>query len=152
MQCRMGRKVSTARIKFTVTLNQQLITCFFTDFDTHLSINTTGILTSPYYPLFYLNNLNRRWHLQTLKNHKINLQFLYLNIERDPTCKNDYIMIQDGGTTSNDISYYCGKTMPEIFKSRSNKLLIVFKTNEEIVRTGFKIQYSVVKGKGHTFF
>ena len=120
---------------------------FFTDFDSYLSINSTGVLTSPYYPSVYLNNMSRRWHLETLNGHRIHLKFLYLNIESYPTCRNDYIMIQDGKISGKQF-YFCGKTLPEVFKSTSNQVLVVFKSNENISRTGFKIQYSVVKGKG----
>jgi hypothetical protein len=116
----------------------------FTDFETHLTINTSGVLTSPYYPSVYLNNITRRWHLKTTNGQRVRLKFLYLNIERDPECKNDYVMIQDGEKQF----YFCGRTIPDDFKSRSNQLLITFKSDENIVRTGFKIQYTIVEGKG----
>lgn len=118
----------------------------FADLDLHLYVNTTGILTSPYYPSFYLGSTSRRWCLETLNNHRIHLKFLYLDIELDPACRNDYIMIQDSKLSEKQF-YFCGITIPEDFKSSSNQVLIVFKSNEKNSRTGFKIQYSVVKGK-----
>ena len=119
---------------------------FFSDLDLHLYVNTTGILTSPYYPSFYLGSMSRRWCLEALNNHRIHLKFLYLDIESDPACRNDYIMIQDSKLSEKRF-YFCGKTIPEDFKSSSNQVLIVFKSNEKYSRTGFKIQYSVVEGK-----
>ena len=95
--------------------------------------------------------MRRQWHLETLNNHRIHLKFFYLNVESDPTCRNDYIMIQDDKMSEKQF-YFCGKTIPEVFKSSSNQVLIVFKSNENISRAGFKIQYSVVKGKGNAMF
>ena len=119
--------------------------------DTHLSINTSGILTSPYYPSFYLNNMSRRWHLEASIGQRIHITFLFLNIEPDPKCNNDYVMIQDGATSEKQF-YFCGKTLPAEFKSSSNQLLIVFKSNDKIARTGFKIRYTIGKGKGIIVF
>ncbi|CAB4034091.1 G- coupled receptor GRL101 [Paramuricea clavata] len=112
--------------------------------DTHLLINTSGILTSPYYPSFYLNNMSRRWHLEASNSQRIHIAFLYLDIEQYPTCKNDYVMIQDGRSSEKQ-SYFCGKSIPAEFKSSSNQLLIVFKSNNKTAGTGFKIRYMIVK-------
>ncbi len=119
----------------------------FTDFDIHLFINRFRVLTSIYYPWHYLNNMDQRWHLETLRSQRIHLKFLYLNTEREPTCKNDYIVIDDGDSRWRKQFYICGKIVPVEFKSSSNKLLIRFKSNHKISQTGFKIQCSIVGGK-----
>ena len=123
-----------------------MISFCFADFDIHLHVNSSGVLTSPYYPWSYLSNITRRWLLETFNKQQIYLKFLYINIEDDPKCNNDYISFQDGEISEKKF-YFCGKTIPVEFKSSSNKVLIVFKSNQKIARTGFKIQYKIAKGK-----
>ena len=81
--------------------------------------------------------------------HVIRLEFFYFQLEATgPQCLNDYVEVFDGNSTySASLGRFCGHTHPAMLESSSNNLLVVFKSDNKEVRTGFKAIYDMRKGK-----
>lgn len=103
---------------------------------------------SPYYPGYYTTNSWCEWRITAPFGHVIRFQFLYFNLERgDTRCLNDYIEVFDGNSAdSTSLGRFCGHYYPEMLESSSNNMLIVFKSDSKVVRTGFKAEYYTRKG------
>ena len=119
----------------------------------HLT-SKSGSITSPYYPGYYANNSWCEWLMTASVGHVIRLEFLYFRLENESSCFNDYVEVFDGSSTSSvSLGKYCGQNYPAILESSSKDLLVVFKSNHRIVRTGFKAHYYARKGANkHIYF
>lgn len=130
--------------------------CFFLGCSEHLS-GKRGLIVSPYYPGYYATNSWCEWHVTAPIGHVIRFEFVYFNLERgDARCQNDYVEVFDGNSTdSTSLGRFCGYNYPEMLESSSNNMLIMFKSDSKVVRTGFKAEYYSRKGKTEfcaTFF
>ena len=104
---------------------------------------------SPYYPGYYATNSWCEWHVTAPIGHVIRFEFVYFNLERgDTRCLNDHVEVFDGDSTdSSSLGRFCGYNYPEMLESSSNNMLIVFKSDSKVVRTGFKAEYYTRKGR-----
>ena len=77
------------------------------------------------------------------------LNFFYSQLETTgPQCLNDYVEVFDGNSTySASLGRFCGHTHPAMLESSSNNLLVVFKSDNKGMRTGFKAYYDTRKGE-----
>ena len=114
-----------------------------------LFTDKTGVITSPYYPGYYANDSWCEWLVTAAFGHVIRLEFFYFQLEATgPQCLNDYVEVFDGNSTySASLGRFCGHTHPAMLESSSNNLLVVFKSDNKEVRTGFKAIYDMRKGK-----
>lgn len=120
---------------------------FFTACSQNLT-NKSGYIVSPLYPGYYSNNIECTWRITAPKGHVIHLKFEAFRMEDDPVCANDFVEVRDGGELSSHvIGRYCGHVYPEIVESSTNKLLVQFSSNDDVVRTGFKAFYQTKSGK-----
>ncbi|XP_075243689.1 membrane frizzled-related protein-like [Convolutriloba macropyga] len=92
-------------------------------------INGTTILTSPYFPENYKNELDCDYTIKAPKGHFIQITFNSFDVEDDITCSYDYLMVADKGSNSalkiNGKRKACGIIEP-------NDLPVLNSTNEEI--------------------
>lgn len=104
---------------------------------------------SPYYPGYYATNSWCEWRITAPIGHVIRFEFLYFNLERgDIRCLKDYVEVLDGNSTdSTSLGRFCGYNYPEMLESSSNNMIMVFKSDSKVVRTGFKAEYYTRKGK-----
>lgn len=104
---------------------------------------------SPYYPGYYATNSWCEWRITAPVGHLIRLEFVYFNLERgDIRCLKDYVEVLDGTSAdSTSRGRFCGYNYPEMLESSSNNMLIVFKSDSKVVRTGFKAEYYTRKGR-----
>lgn len=104
---------------------------------------------SPYYPGYYTTSSWCEWRVTATIGHVIRLKFIYFNLERaDSRCLNYYVEVFDGNSTdSTSLGRFCGYSHPEILESSSNDMLVVFKSDSKVLRTGFKAEYYTRKGK-----
>ena len=102
---------------------------------------------SPYYPSFYLNDMERSWKLEVLGGQRIKLDFLFLNLEINEGDERDFLKIQDGNLFNRDVTVYSGTILPPQFVSKTNVLVVKFQSDIKNVHTGFKIRYQAVDGK-----
>ena len=114
-----------------------------------LFTDKTGVITSPYYPGYYANDSWCEWLVTAAFGHVIRLKFFYFQLEATgPQCLNDYVEVFDGNSTySASLGRFCGHTHPAMLESSSNNLLVVFKSDNEGMRTGFKAYYDMRKGE-----
>nr|XP_058970820.1 cubilin-like [Pocillopora verrucosa] len=112
-----------------------------------LFTDKTGVITSPYYPGYYANDSWCEWLVTAAFGHVIRLEFFYFQLEATgPQCLNDYVEVFDGNSTySASLGRFCGHTHPAMLESSSNNLLVVFKSDNKEVRTGFKAIYDMRK-------
>ncbi|KAI0216120.1 Ovochymase-1 [Lamellibrachia satsuma] len=91
----------------------------------------------------YTNNLNRQWLIQLPRHSRVQLRFMYLDVEPDydGVCY-DHVGIYDGTTTSAPLlARVCGNKLPPDVYSSKNSLLVDFVTDITYTWTGFKIKY-----------
>lgn len=66
-----------------------------------------------------------------------------LDLEESNDCTNDFIIIRDGlDLNSPVLTRLCGKRLPKVIKSTSNKISINFITNSKIEANGFIVKYT----------
>ena len=77
----------------------------------------------------------------------IRLSFLDFELEAHPACDEDYLEIYDKTDQLKRIGKYCGSRYPSFVMSTGNKKVVIFKSNNKAIRTGFKAFYKSLKGK-----
>ncbi|KAH9523902.1 hypothetical protein Btru_047362 [Bulinus truncatus] len=109
----------------------------------------TGIIYSPNFPFPYSDNLTCFWSITVEENQVIDLRFSHLDLDRywNQNCK-DFVVIYDGPSSASPIigPVYCGYSNEfQIFdiqiRSKSNKLYIMFKSDETFSGFGFSATY-----------
>ena len=105
-----------------------------------------GTITSPNYPSNYPNNSNIWYYINVdIPHFRIKVTFDN-GFRLDSNCKKDNVTIYDGETTSFPVlgnrDGYCGSSPPPALGSTKNKMLIVFRTDENISFSGFSLKYS----------
>ena len=106
-------------------------------------------ITSPNFPQNYPNNEYCTWNIYAPRGHLIELVILELEIESDgDKCSYDWLEFHDvGDKNSLDGSEVenrlCSNNHPNKIVSTTNRVRLIFKTDDVQTRTGFKIRYSV---------
>ena len=84
-----------------------------------------GLLNSPLYPDFYPNNAHCIYTISNPNGTPISITFLNMHVEKDDSCRWDYLEIRDG--SSEDAPLFgkvCGNEIPTPFKSTQSNVLI----------------------------
>ncbi|XP_051936792.1 deleted in malignant brain tumors 1 protein isoform X6 [Hippocampus zosterae] len=105
----------------------------------------SGAFSSPSHPDDYQNNAYCVWHLRSLHNQRVLLEFSYLQLQGCCSC--DYISIYDGPSVS---SPYLGKFCNDgnnndsfnFFYSTSNHMTVVFRSDGSVVGRGFRAEFT----------
>lgn len=108
----------------------------------------SGYITSPYYPRNYPSSIRCEWLIVVDENYLIDLTIIDIDISIDPDCKFDKFLIYDGDSVDSDqIFKFCGKRNINGLKvtSLSNKLLVIFESNEDVGVKGFRLHYKKVE-------
>ena len=98
----------------------------------------TGVVTSPNYPGYYPNNLEKTETIQVEEGLILSLQFTAFDID----CY-DHLTITDGDRTTL-MEKSCGSTIPADITSTSNIVNLVFSTSTFVTRSGWSVSWSVV--------
>ncbi|CAG9816798.1 unnamed protein product [Phaedon cochleariae] len=98
-------------------------------------------IQTPNYGSDYPNNAECLWLIESLPGYHIELNFTgRFHIEESVNCTNDYLEVfdwRDEGWTS--LGKHCGRIIPSNLKSSSEKMKILFRTNDKITANGFKL-------------
>lgn len=81
------------------------------------------------------------------KESKIKIEFMSFDLEESNGCKFDYVEIYEGKSDQGElVGRWCGKTIPPVYKSQTNTLLIKFKSDWSNAGDGFRIRYETLCG------
>ncbi|XP_019715965.1 CUB and zona pellucida-like domains 1-1 protein isoform X3 [Hippocampus comes] len=106
----------------------------------------SGAFSSPRHPDDYHNNAYCVWHLRSLLNQRVLLEFSYLQLQSCCSC--DYVSIYDGPSVN---SPYLGKVCNDnnnnndsfnFFYSTSNHMTVVFRSDGSVVGRGFRAEFT----------
>ncbi|CAL1525987.1 unnamed protein product [Lymnaea stagnalis] len=108
-----------------------------------------GEIASPQWPEQYPPGLSCAWTIEAPPSAKITLKFTTIDLDSQSyggcTDQHDYIEVIDGPTTSdNRAARYCAHESPAPIVSTGNFLLITFKTDGFVQRTGFHASYDFI--------
>ncbi len=99
--------------------------------------------SSPLNGTQYPNNMECIWEISTYIGYHVGLSFINrFFLEDSVNCTNDYIEILD--FVDNDwkkLSRVCGRSTPNPFNSTSNKMKVIFRTNQNTVGEGFTVKW-----------
>ncbi|XP_077342767.1 scavenger receptor cysteine-rich domain-containing protein DMBT1-like isoform X3 [Lithobates pipiens] len=102
----------------------------------------SGVFSSPFYPGLYPNNALCIWEIRVLPGHTVDLSFLYMDLEYTSSCSYDSVTIYDGlPLSSSPLGKICS-SVNSTFKSSSNVMGVVFRTDSSVQRSGFQAFYS----------
>ncbi|XP_077352509.1 CUB and zona pellucida-like domains 1-1 protein isoform X2 [Festucalex cinctus] len=106
----------------------------------------SGAFSSPRHPNYYNDNAYCVWHLRSLHNQRVLLEFSYLQLQSCCSC--DYITVYDGPSVS---SRFLGKVCHDntnsndslnFFYSTSNHMTVVFRSDRSVVGRGFRAEFT----------
>ncbi|KAJ7392163.1 hypothetical protein OS493_013535 [Desmophyllum pertusum] len=105
---------------------------------------SSGTFASPGYPTKpYPNGMDCEWIIRVPYGQRIDLRFLFFNIEGDRNCNYDFVMVYDGETdSSRRIGKFCGSDIPSINQSSSNVMLVKFHSDIRRGYYGFNAKWS----------
>ncbi|XP_067665918.1 deleted in malignant brain tumors 1 protein-like [Haliotis asinina] len=95
-------------------------------------------LLSPRFPDGDVMNMNATWTLRAdWAGQKVLLSFEDVDLGEASDCNNNYIMVFQGSTSSDEFSKICGNETGK-YLSRDREITVVFKTDSNLARRGFK--------------
>ncbi|KAI8750609.1 cubilin [Biomphalaria glabrata] len=107
-----------------------------------------GEIASPQWPEQYPLGLNCVWTIQAPVGAKITLKFTTIDLDSQSyggcTDQHDYIDVYDGPSAINRVARYCAHETPAPILSTGNALLVTFKTDGYVQRTGFHSSYDFI--------
>ena len=96
-------------------------------------------IISPNHPGDYENNKDCQITIRSSV--RVRIRFEAFNIETHNSCAYDYIEVRDGDSANSNLigPKLCGTTLPEPIESSGSSLTLIFHTDHNTVRTGFRI-------------
>ena len=97
-------------------------------------------MTSPDYPGYYHNNDHQTYNITVAEDKIIRIVFSFMKIENRRPCR-DYIKLVDGDGTVL-LRETCGvKALPPVTTSFTNKVKVIFHTDEAYAFQGWKLNW-----------
>ncbi|XP_012136673.2 cubilin [Megachile rotundata] len=107
----------------------------------------TGVIFSPNYPQNYPHKLNCEWLIQVDKNYVVRVTFEDFDVEDSKNCTDDYVAVYDGATRDSPLlGTHCRHEEIPSYRSTSNEMLVVMRTDSLLSAKGFKAEYSKACG------
>ena len=110
---------------------------------------TNGSLSSPRYPLSYLNNVKCTWIIEVPSGHQVQLQFDSFQLETctvPSVCTCDYVEVRDGrDENARPLGKFCGNNGPSILRSSGQQLWVEFDSNPLTTGNGFSASFRAVR-------
>lgn len=89
--------------------------------------------------------MKQTWEIKVPFGQRIRVEFTYLDIEEAKQCAKDSVQFKDDGRSHQEPGF-CGHDLPPSFTSQKHTLLVIFKSDNKNVGTGFKLFYRAVSG------
>ncbi|PIO25434.1 hypothetical protein AB205_0076090 [Aquarana catesbeiana] len=112
------------------------------DCSSHLFTEESGYISSPGYPKPYPADLNCNYSIRVEEGFRISIAFVEtFDIDSHPRalCPYDTLKVIGGGTL---LGTYCGRKSPGTLKTSSNKVDILFHTDDSGDSKGWKLHYT----------
>ncbi|RLU24405.1 hypothetical protein DMN91_002494 [Ooceraea biroi] len=108
----------------------------------------TGTISSPgHASSSYQPNMECEWKIQLPMGERIKASWLRFDLEHSSSCQFDFVEIFDGPTTESQLlGRYCGSDIPPTFKSNSNTIVVIFKSDWSYELEGFTLSYEALCG------
>ncbi|XP_015512725.2 cubilin [Neodiprion lecontei] len=108
-----------------------------------------GEISSPKFPTQYPNNAECSWNLTVDNGYHIGLEFVdRFQLEESADCAKDFVQVFDWreDPTTGVTSWYpypklCGRTIPQPLNSTSNRMRVLFRSNDKIQADGFHAKW-----------
>eukprot|EP00112_Aurelia_sp_Birch-Aquarium-sp1_P008555 Seg1946.5 transcript_id=Seg1946.5/GoldUCD/mRNA.D3Y31 product="Mannan-binding lectin serine protease 1" protein_id=Seg1946.5/GoldUCD/D3Y31 len=105
----------------------------------------SGTITSPDYPNSYPSNADCTWEIIVKPSKIILIEFKDMDIEDDSKCSYDKLLVQEKyGRKFKTTAKFCGSVMPNAFRTQSNLVKIIFRSDESENRRGFKLNWKAI--------
>ncbi|CAL1529132.1 unnamed protein product [Lymnaea stagnalis] len=104
----------------------------------------SGVIRSPNYPRSYPHNVECRWDITVALGYMVKLKFQSpFDLEADD-CHFDYVQLYDVSMNGSLSSFgsYCNNTTPPDQRSKSNRLVVIFRSDIDTNGNGFSANWS----------
>ena len=105
----------------------------------------SGSLNSPNFPSNYSNNHDSNQSMEVGDGQRLLIKFNTFSLEGGSSCYYDSVMIQDNDGTIL-MEKTCSTNLPSVILSKTNKAVVIFKTDGSVVESGWSLQYGPVPG------
>ncbi|KAK2582770.1 hypothetical protein KPH14_005035 [Odynerus spinipes] len=103
-------------------------------------------IASPGFPKQYPNKAECTWEIMAEDGYHVGLSFVSrFNLESSPNCEKDYVQIFDwkskhstGSGNWTELGKVCGREPPKPFNSTTNRMKVIFRSNENVQGDGFR--------------
>ncbi|BFZ22228.1 hypothetical protein BsWGS_25267 [Bradybaena similaris] len=103
-----------------------------------------GYIVSDNYPALYPLDFTCNWTILGHQNSIITLSFLDFVVEASVNCDYDFVNIYDGNNEHAPLlGNFCGTEQPQNVTSSTNTMYIVFRSDDSVNKSGFKIFYLI---------
>ncbi|KAF4524800.1 hypothetical protein B566_EDAN010175 [Ephemera danica] len=105
----------------------------------------SGAIASPNFPQTYANNAECEWEIRVDVGYHIGLSFTQrFHLETSDGCTKDFVEVFDYSSDSwVSIGKVCGRNMPPSYNSTSNRMKILFRSDNQNNADGFKAKWNV---------
>ena len=105
--------------------------------------DTSGVITSPFYPRRYADNQRCSWHIAASKGKRVVLYIEYMDIERCGACLCEYLEIE-GGLSWDGVSdgKRCGYMRRLAYFSFRETLKVLFVSDGKVRYRGFRATFT----------
>ncbi|KAF4529657.1 hypothetical protein B566_EDAN017693, partial [Ephemera danica] len=105
----------------------------------------SGEIASTNFPQTYPNNAECEWEIRVDVGYHIGLSFTQrFHIEMSDGCKKDFVEVFDYSSDSwVSMGKVCGRNKPPSYNSTSNRMKILFRSDNQVNADGFKAQWNV---------
>ena len=107
----------------------------------------TGSLTSPNYPQPYHHQAECTWRISVGRGSRLHIVITDLDMEQSDDCRYDYIQLYEGSSSvrTKSLGKYCqGGDGPRIIQTKSNAVLVKFRSDRSNSGRGFQLHYSTI--------
>ncbi|XP_053215446.1 cubilin [Podarcis raffonei] len=106
---------------------------------------SSGIFTSPNYPLPYYHNSECYWLLKSSHGSPFELQFDQFHLEPHSSCQYDYVAVYDGNSTNAKmLGKFCDDQIPPTLHSTGDSLYVKLRTDATLGGGGFFARYKQI--------
>ncbi|KAI4557774.1 hypothetical protein MJG53_018527 [Ovis ammon polii x Ovis aries] len=109
---------------------------------------SSGNVSSPFYPRNYPNNAKCVWDIEVQNNYRVTVTFRDVQLEGG--CNYDYIEVYDGPHHSSQLLARVCDGARDSFTSSSNFISIRFISDTSITKRGFSAEYFSIPSNGNT--